>query len=170
MRRPGFTVIELLIIIAIMGILLVVGVVNLRGVQVNARDTERKTDIESIQMHLESFYKSGDSLGSNIGTYPTVDFVDSHDTSVFRETLRDIDMKSLTAPGADDPTVTFIGANNATQTTAGIDPQPTISEYVYQPIDGNGYLCAASLICRKYNLYYRLEADNTVYMVTSKNQ
>ena len=88
-----------------------------------------------------------------------------------KQTLRDIDAKSLTAPNVTNPSLTFIPATNNVQTISGVLPQPTISQYVYQPIQSDGTLCTLeSQECRKFNLYYRLESDNTIYMLTSRNQ
>jgi prepilin-type N-terminal cleavage/methylation domain-containing protein len=101
------------------------------------------------------------------GFYPGTSLTVSPFLSAY---LSDIDTKSFQAPGQTDVYATFITATNATQTTTGVLPQPTINQYVYQPIDASGNLCTNSADCRKYNIYYRLEKDNTVYMVTSKNQ
>lgn len=168
MRTRGFTIVEIIITITIMGILLTLAVVGVGATQVKARDAERVGDVEAIQLELESFYKTDGDWGANIGVYPSTNL--SSGTAAFmEEVLRDINTKSLMAPGITDPTQTFISATNNNQTATGVTPQPTISQYVYQPINASGSLCT-STDCRKYNLYYRLEADNTVYMVTSKNQ
>ena len=100
-----------------------------------------------------------------VGSYPST--LITADSSTMTKALRDIDIKSLTAPGISDPTLSFIPATDNTETT----PQPTIDQYIYQPLKQDGTLCVlASDHCQKFNLYYRLETDNTVYMVTSKNQ
>ncbi len=171
MMRRGFTVVELLITITIMGILLILAVVNLTSSQVNGRDSERKGDIEAISSNLESYYNEGSDLTSNIGRYPSTALPNGGATTA-QQMLRNIDTKSLIAPGASDVASSFIAATNTTQTTAGVAPQPTTSQYVYQPLQADGSLCTddAAQECRKFNLYYRLESDNTVYMVTSKNQ
>ena len=169
MVTRGFTVVELIITITIMGILLLLTVVNINSSQIQARDSERVGDIEAIQGALESFYEIGTTGSTNINRYATTNLTSS--VAIMTSTLRDINTKSLMAPGISDPAQTFISATNNTQTTAGVLPQPTISQYVYQPIMPDGALCISGNIdCRKYNLYYRLEKDNTVYMVTSKNQ
>jgi prepilin-type N-terminal cleavage/methylation domain-containing protein len=105
-------------------------------------------------------------FSSTPGLYPDVSITSSPLITAF---LPDADVKSFTAPGQSDPYTTFIPATNNIQTAAGVLPQPTVNQYVYQPINTNGDLCTTS-DCRKYNIYYRLEADNTVYRVTSKNQ
>jgi len=168
MKQRGFTIVELIITITIMAILLALGVVNLTGTQVSARDSERKTDIENISLHLETYYTSGTDNSTVIGRYPSVDALTGligHETTL----LRDIDKNSLIAPSK--TTISLVAATNSVQTTAGVTPQPTIDQYVYQPLQSNGTLCTlASQECRKYNLYYKLEVDSTVHLLTSKNQ
>lgn len=100
------------------------------------------------------------------GTYPSVSLTSS---PLIKAYLSDADLKTFTAPGQSDPYTTFVPATNSIQTTAGVLPQPTKDQYVYQPIDSSGALCH-NYDCRKYNLYYRLEKDNTVYKVASKNR
>lgn len=90
--------------------------------------------------------------------------------------LRDIDLDSVTAPGMTDPVTpsqTFISATcsvTCIQTTAGVTPQPTINQYVYQPLHRDGTLCTDNQECSKFNLYYRTEVDNNVNMVSSVDQ
>jgi type II secretory pathway pseudopilin PulG len=177
----GFTIVELAVVITVMGILLVLGIVVLDTAQINARDAERKTDIETIATNLEAFYTSGDDNSTVVGRYPSTLLVGTETTK-----LRDIDPKNLIAPGVDDGdndisehiVSTFKKADDTNPigqpqptTTLTINPRPTIATYVYQPLKSDGALCTAEdQECRKFNLYYMLEADNTVYMVTSKNQ
>lgn len=170
MNRRGFTIVELLIIIAVMGTLLVLGVVNLRGSQAHARDTERKTDVETIAHHLEVFYTSGRDGSTSLGRYPSTGLTASGVSSITMN-LRDINLDSVQAPGVTDPLQTFLMASNSDQTISGILPLPSIDEYVYQPLQSNGDLCTTGAQeCRKFNIFYRTEVDNTVRMITSKNQ
>lgn len=170
MNHRGFTIVEILVIITVMGILLVLGTVNLLGSQASARDTERKEDVETIALHLDTYYQSGTDGSTAVGEYPST-VLASSGAVYMKQILRDADVKSITAPGITDPTLTFIPATNSTQTTAGITPQPTTSQYVYQPLQSDGTLCTLeSQECRKFNLYYRLEVDDIVYILTGKNQ
>lgn len=169
-KSAGFTIVEIVITLMIMGILLSLAVVNVDSTQRNARDVERRGDIEAIQLSLEDYYKSEDSR-----SYPST-ALPNGSVENMRTMLKDISIESLKAPGIEDPNVTFIAAETAVQTTSGATSQPiTKDQYVYQPlyIDDTNVtrLCEeTSPPCRKYNLYYRLEGDDTVYMVTSRHQ
>ena len=170
MKWRGFTIVEIVITITIMGILLTLAVANLTATQANGRDAERKGDIEAISSNLESFYRTGSDNSTSLGRYPST-VITSGDQNTVRSILRDINFNSLTPPGAASMAAGFIAATNTTQTATGVAPQPTTSQYVYQPLQSDGTLCTAETQeCRKFNLYYRLETDNTVYMVTSRNQ
>jgi len=176
MTRRGFTIVELIITITIMGILLTLAVVNVNSTQMNARDDERKADIEAIASNLESFFTSGTDGTTDFARYPSLGLTGAGALSSITTNLRDANIKSFLPPGTTDVTQTFVASTNtgsapSIQTTAGVLPQPTISQYVYQPIKTDGAVCTSGNIdCRKFNLFYRLETDNTVYKVTSKNQ
>lgn len=169
MKRRGFTIVEVIIVITIMGILLVLGVVNLRSSQVSARDAERKTDIETISNHLETYYKYGSDTNTTVRQYPSTVFASSGATYM-QQAIGNIDASVFIAPGKTDPILTFIPAPDNTVYTT-VSPHPTIDEYVYQPLQADGTLCTSELQeCRKFNLYYRLEIDNSVNVLMSKNQ
>lgn len=165
MNRHGFTIIELIITITVMGILLILGVANLRSSQIPARDSTRKTDIDSIAQSLEIYYRTGTDGTTTLGRYPSTVIIGQETVM-----LRDIDPKVLSAPGVTGSSL--VAATNNTQTTTGIAPSPlTTSTYIYQPLQADGSLCTlGTQECRKFNLYYMLEADGLVYIVTSKNQ
>lgn len=170
MKQRGFTIVEIVIVITILGILVTLALVNLHSTQVNGRDTERKNDIEALTTNLEAFYRSGTDSSTSVGRYPSTTISAGNETTL-RSILRDLDLKAVTSPTATTVAETFVSATNTTQTAAGVTPQPTISQYVYQPLQSDGSLCTSeSQECRKFNVYYRLEGDDTVYMVTSKNQ
>jgi prepilin-type N-terminal cleavage/methylation domain-containing protein len=183
MYRRGFTIVELIIVITIMGILLILGVVNLRGSQTGARDSERRADVASIATHLELYYNNGNyELSLSPGSYISTTTVSGTNATIL-SSLRDLDPKSLVSPGHNDD-LSYSTVKPATcsgvctQTTAGVTPQPTIDTYVYQPLQSDGTLCTnVSQGCRKFNIYYKLESATTdcpapdnICMVTSKNQ
>jgi prepilin-type N-terminal cleavage/methylation domain-containing protein len=164
MYRRGFTIVELVIVISLMGILLALGVANLTSSQANGRDAKRAGDVANIALNLEAYYTSGNGSSAAIGSYPTTALIGNETTY-----LPNLDPQSILAPG--QTTDSLVAATINTQTTAGVTPQPTISKYVYQPIAQDGSLCSSgSQTCQKFNLYYMTEVDNVVHMVVSRNQ
>lgn len=65
MRKKGFSLIELLVVVAIIAILSAIGIAAFRNVTDNARDAKRKADVEAITKALENQYNP------ETGQYPT---------------------------------------------------------------------------------------------------
>ncbi|NTW62165.1 type II secretion system protein [Candidatus Saccharibacteria bacterium] len=161
MKRHGFTIIELIIVITVMAILLTLSTAGMNGYQANGRDTERKADVETIALHLETYYTSGkDGDTAPPGQYPPTDMITNNTVRTY---LRDIDDSNLAAPGKDAAS-TFINASNSGAQS------PTKDQYIYQPLTTSGSLCAGSSVCTKFTLYYKTEIDNTTHKIASKNQ
>jgi prepilin-type N-terminal cleavage/methylation domain-containing protein len=62
-KSSGFTIVELLIVIVIIGILAALVVIAYNGLQTRARDSTRVTDMRNIKTAIESYYADN-------GTYP----------------------------------------------------------------------------------------------------
>ena len=58
----GFTMIELLVVISIIGILASIGLVSFSGAQKQARDSQRKSDLKQYQSALEIFANKNNGL------------------------------------------------------------------------------------------------------------
>ncbi|KKQ92408.1 MAG: General secretion pathway protein G [Candidatus Woesebacteria bacterium GW2011_GWA2_40_7] len=59
----GFTLVELLVVMAILGVLVTIALVSFRNSQARGRDAQRKSDLKQISSALELFY-------SDYGKYP----------------------------------------------------------------------------------------------------
>lgn len=76
MKQKGFTVVELLVVIAVIGILATLTLVGYQSVQAKARDTERKTEVSAIADAIKLYrLKYGNDIeggsgcgGNNNGT------------------------------------------------------------------------------------------------------
>ncbi|MEJ0072565.1 MAG: prepilin-type N-terminal cleavage/methylation domain-containing protein [Candidatus Saccharibacteria bacterium] len=144
----GFTIVELLIVIVVIGILATLVIVTFTGIQQKARDSKRKTDVAAIQAELESYY------GSN-NTYPTL--VHLNDA-----TWRTANMKGFDAGALQDPT------NSATTVIAGTTP--THTQYAYNVIPAGCDDSAGSANpCTDYGIYAKLESDGSVIDKISNN-
>ena len=54
-KQPGFTIVELLIVIVVIGILAAITIVAYNGIQQRARDTARKSDLAQIAKGLQIY-------------------------------------------------------------------------------------------------------------------
>lgn len=147
-RQSGFTIVELLIVIVIIGILATLVIVTFSGVQQKARDSERKTDINAVAGQLEAFY-------ANKGYYPTVaDF----NSGTFRSAneIR-LDLKALADPS--DPTNQTLVAGTGTAKRYYMDAQ-----------DSGGAPCTlATTQCASYTLTSNLEQTGAGQYTRSSN-
>lgn len=65
LKNKGFTLVELLVVISIIGILASIGLVLFRSAQFRSRDAQRKSDLKEISSAFELFY-------SDYGKYPAM--------------------------------------------------------------------------------------------------
>src|SRR5512146_841885 len=74
-RKKGFTLIELMIVMVIMGILAAIGVTAFMSSQTKARDAQRKGNLKAFAGALELYYNDkgvyplGDSSGYMLACY-----------------------------------------------------------------------------------------------------
>lgn len=140
-KQTGFTIVELLIVIVIIGILAAIGFVSYSNATKKARDTERASDVKAIAAKAEEYYASD---ATNAGNYPA-------DCTAL-EALNGLTADTFHAPkGA-------AGANCAT--TA-----PSASSDVYQ------YTTSATSGQPKFTITYWSEAKSATqnYVSTEKN-
>lgn len=142
--QKGFTIVELLIVIVIIGILALLVLNTFNGVQEKARNTERQTDIKAIASQLETYY-------ADKGSYPT--FSQFSEASGFANWRRD-NLKGLAEGAAVPPQQTSAQiVNSAT---------PTKGQYGYMP----------DATAQTFVLYYQTEGNPApaVTQVKSLNQ
>jgi prepilin-type N-terminal cleavage/methylation domain-containing protein len=130
-RDQGFTIVELLIVIVVIGILALLVITTYSGIQQKARNSKRQTDIQSLQTQMEAYY-------SQNGHYPSLG---NMNTASWRQT----NMKSLDPGALTDP-------SNPTQ-SATLVAAPVAKSYAYAVTDTNGASCEADATnCAQYTL------------------
>ncbi len=123
-QEKGFTILELIIAMVIMGILTSLTVVNVIKSQVTARDQERVDDVSTIARYFEGLYKQG--LNTSNGSlssyneplsYPSTLLVSSTSSSIASAIFNDMNPSALKSPnGFPDQAGTGCGGTSATYT------------------------------------------------------
>ncbi len=127
----GFTIVELLIVIVVIGILALLVITTYSGIQAKARNSKRQTDVQSLQTHLEAFF-------SQNGYYPSL--TDMNTASWLTTNMKSLDQSALTDP------------SNATQSKTLLAAAAAKS-YSYAVTDSSGNSCESTdTNCAKYTL------------------
>jgi prepilin-type N-terminal cleavage/methylation domain-containing protein len=130
-RNQGFTIVELLIVIVVIGILALLVITTYSGIQAKARNSERTSDMSALQTQLEAFFQ-------NSGYYPSLADMNS-------STWLSANMKSLDTNALVDP-------SNATQSKTLVDSGSPSKQYGYQVTKSDGSACSTDTDCAKYTL------------------
>lgn len=130
-RNQGFTIVELLIVIVVIGILALLVITTYSGIQQKARNSKRQTDAQSLQTQLEAFY-------SQNGYYPSLTDMNS---SVWLGTnMKSLDQNALIDPSNPTQSKTLLAA-------------PAAKSYAYAVTDSSGNSCESTdTNCAKYTL------------------
>ena len=136
-KQQGFTIIELLIVIVVIGILAAIVITTYSGIQAKARNAVRQTDIQSIQTQLEAFY-------SQNGYYPSN--ADLNSASWRATNMPSLDPTALIDPSSGQTVSNVTVADNSTGQA---------KEYSYYPVDNTGSSAnceATDTTCAAYTL------------------
>jgi prepilin-type N-terminal cleavage/methylation domain-containing protein len=158
-NQKGFTIVELLIVIVIIGILAALVLNTFSGIQAKGRDTDRQNDLKAVQGQLEAVYAQS-------GYYPTL--AQLNDATWRTNFMRGIDAGALVAPQAASGTTSSFTAT-ATPTKDGYGYLPTQDDGT-TACTASGTGTAATSDCTKYKLYWTRESgDKATVPVSSLN-
>jgi len=146
----GFTIVELLIVIVVIGILAGLVITTYNGIQQKARNTERQTDLKTLQAQLEAYYAENDSH------YPSLTDLNTQPATGnwwIQDNMKGMDKETLRDP-----------SNSSYQLAA----TPTAKQYSYQAYESDGTTaCGATddTDCASYTLTAKPEggAADIVY-------
>ena len=149
-KSKGFTIVELLIVIVVIGILATLVIVTFTGIQQKARDSKRKTDIGAVQAALESYYSSNN-------TYPTSADLNS---AAWRST----NMKGFDSNALQDP-------KGSAATVVADSTTPTATQYAYNvtPTGCSDATTNNTNPCTNFGIYAKLESDGSITSKVSNN-
>jgi len=127
LKGKGFTLIEVLVVIAIIGILATVALMSFTGTRAKARDSKRKADLHQVQTALGVFYDTR-------GTYPT-------STSVWNASSPDYGAASTTGSADYNALAPYLAENIAILPMDPLNPtnNPGINDtYMYRYVSDAG--------------------------------
>ena len=158
--EAGLTIIELLIVIAIIGILASLSFSIVSAYRYAGEDAERTSDVESIARAFEiSYLRDASAAGAS---YPNT--VRATDVAHYDSLFQGQSLDSTKAPETAN-TTSIVAATTNTQ------PQsPALDQYLYLPLTATGALCSGTEPCVKFILYYRLEDNGSLKTVESIRQ
>lgn len=141
-KLKGFTIVELLIVIVVIGILATLVIVTFSGIQQRGRDSQRKTDINALAGHISAYY-------ADKGYYPTL--LDMNDGTA-NTGFRAVNMKGLDPEALKDP-------RGSASTLVGTT---TDNSYVYAATGCDNTLASdQDNACSGYTLTATLEGGGT---------
>ncbi|MEK7603160.1 MAG: type II secretion system protein [Patescibacteria group bacterium] len=103
-KQQGFTIVELLIVIVVIGILAALVITTFTGIQQNGRNTERKTDVKALHGQVEAYYAQN-------GKYPTL--ANMNDSSWRTTNMKGLDAEALQDPKGTAQTLVAAAAANS---------------------------------------------------------
>lgn len=147
-KQQGFTIVELLIVIVVIGILAALVITTFTGIQRRARNTERETDIKAIHGQVEAYF-------AQEGHYPTLG------------NLNDSDWRGINMRGLDDGALYDPRGNEESETPISATAGQDVYAYAVLP---EGCDNGEGGDCTDYRLTATLEGDgNPTYVKEALN-
>jgi len=137
-KQAGFTTIELMLVLIVIGILAAFVFTSRAGVQQNQRNAERQSDVKELREGLEAYF-------ANANQYPTL-------ANLNDAAWRATNLKLLSPEVFQDPR----GKTNQ------LVDKPTANVYTYSVTSASGAVCgSAATPCTQYTLTATLEGGDT---------
>lgn len=147
-KQQGFTIVELLIVIVVIGILAALVITTFTGIQQKARNTERTTDIKAIHGQVEAYYAQN-------GKYPTLGNL--NDTA-----WRGTNMKGLDCEALKDPKGQGTGTCTSNTAPYQLASAPAANVYSYAVTASDNTACDnTTKDCAVYTLTATYEGGGT---------
>jgi len=147
----GFTLIEVVVVIAIIGILATIGIVSYNGVQARSRDSQRDTKMNILAEALEKYYDTS-------GEYPACQYLK---TKKLSEIVAGSDNTALTMPGVPDGTNSIVNCATAANTIS-------LNQISYTHADNSSSCITVETACKNWTITYKEESSGTNKTISSR--
>lgn len=138
-KETGFTIIEVVLVLAIAGLIFLMVFIALPALQGSQRDTARKNDVSTVAAAVNSY------MGNNRGTFPTTATLESYVTNVSSNT-----------------TSVVVGTAGATS----VAPEDGVVQVIQRTRCSTSTTTSQALVSgttRQYTVTTKLEAGNGAY-------
>lgn len=132
LNNKGFTIVELLIVIVVIGILALLVITTYSGIQAKARNSKRASDVKSLQTQVEAYF-------SQNGFYPSR--TDLNSSAWLSTNMKSLDQNALIDPSNPTQSKTLVAS-------------PVAKSYSYAVTQSDGSTSCESddTGCAKYTL------------------
>lgn len=151
MRKTGrgFTIVELLVVVAIIGLLVTIAIISYTRVRSDTRDAQRSAKITIIAEALEKYYDKN-------GEYPSCAAMMSTPSTISSTTLTGIDPNALSVPNAASGTNSILCNDLIDGSSADV--------FAYV---GDGSTDCTAGACIQWTLKYREESTGDIISISS---
>jgi type IV pilus assembly protein PilA len=147
-QEKGFTIVELLIVIVVIGILALLVITTYSGIQQKARNAKRQSDMQALQTQLEAFY-------SQNGYYPSL--TDMNSQTWLAANMKSLDQEALIDPSNTSSSKTLVAA-------------PVAKSYAYAVSNSAGTSCESDdTTCAQYTVTATYEGTDNGASTYSKS-
>jgi len=147
----GFTIVEVLVVVAIIGVLTTVGFVSYGSIEAGARDSQRSSQLTVMSEALEKYYDQN-------GEYPGCSAMAASPETIASTTLKGIDSAVFTVPDV------AAGTNSILPSCADL----TGSDDNFAYIGDGSTACTTGSACLQYVLKYREESTGDTKSIVSR--